>query len=182
MKRFAIALVLVLGFVAGTANAQQNSISGQLCLGLPMGDFGDSYNMGFGLQGSWLNNVSPNIFVGATLGYKYFSLDDGGNSNLSGGFGTIPLMGVFRYNFETSGNVKPYIGGELGIHFWSSSAQISGYEYSSNGTDFGFTPMAGMYLPVGNMMLDLTLRYDLVMTDSDVGWIGINAGLIFPLK
>ena len=169
-------LALCLCCIPSTASAQKNAISAQLGLGIPTGDMADAYGTGFCLQGTYLYLVSPQVRIGGTLGYKYFGLD-----HADGGLSTIPLMFVARYDFPGSG-VKPYMGGELGLHIWSVTVKYQGLEvFDDNGSDIGLTPMFGLLIPAGTMIIDLTARLDVVFSDKTDIWIGLNAGLLFSL-
>jgi hypothetical protein len=179
MKRIVSLSVLCLvavAFAANPAQAQKQAISGQVVLGFPMGDMADGYGVGFGLEGTYLHLLSPQVHLTGSLGYKSFGADE-----IDGNFHTIPLMVGIRYGFEGSG-VKPYIAGALGLHFWTVSVDLGPFgDYSTSGTDLGVTPMFGVLIPAGNMMVDLTARYDLIFDDDSMGWLGINAGLLFSL-
>ena len=179
MKRIMLIAALCL-FVVTVASvpvhAQKQGISGQLVLGFPMGDMADSYGVGFGLQGTYLHLLSPQVHLSGSLAYKSFGFKDH-----DGSFSTIPLMIGLRYGFEGSG-MKPYIGAEFGLHFWSWNYPSGFGDITGSDSDFGITPMFGVLLPAGNMMIDLSARYDMIFRDSSMGWLGINAGLLFSLE
>ncbi len=175
-----IFIALILFAPVWQTQAQDQGISAQVALGIPTGDMGDGYGMGFGLVGTYVHKLGDQLYGTGSLGYKYFGMSD-----LDGSFSTIPLLVGVRYLFSDEG-VKPYAGAEIGLHFWSASVEIDlytfgNYDVSSSGTDFGFTPYAGVYIPAGNLIIDLSLRYDIEMGEGDLTWLGISGGVLFPI-
>jgi hypothetical protein len=174
-----IALLCLLLFlcVAGKVDAQKKGISAQLTMGLPTGDFGELVKTGYGVQGSYLYELSYNLVVGGGLGFKYFS-----HKTLDAGFFTVPLMGVFRWHIPV-GDARLYLGTEFGLHLVTvNEAVTSTRTRTIRETDFGASPLVGVLVPLGGTWLDMTVRYDFIGTSGpDATWIGLNAGLLFGL-
>jgi hypothetical protein len=173
----ALFCAVLLMWTAGNACAQKKGISAQLTVGLPTGDFGKLVKTGYGAQGSYLYELSPNLVVGGGLGFKYFS-----HKTLDAGFFTVPLMGVFRWHIPM-GDTRLYLGTEFGLHLVTvNEAVTSTRTRTIRETDFGASPMVGALIPLGGTRLDLTVRYDFIGTSGpDATWIGLNAGILFGL-
>ncbi len=206
MKKFYPVLFAVL-FVAlfvGSSNAQSKMALGvQGGIAIPMGDFGDAVDLGFGGQGNFAYTVSPNLQVTGSVGYLTWSYKT--DSDIaSGSFSTVPVLAGIRYSFPAKG-FAPYVMAQLGVHFWSSSFEIdldplydgmfktSGtnsvnatqatYEFSDNGTEFGFGVGAGFLLPLSPKLdLDVNATYNSILTEgSSTNYIGIMAGVLVAL-
>jgi hypothetical protein len=179
MKHLSIAAAIaVFILLLGTgAHAQRHGMGVQACLGLPVGDYSDSYNMGFGVQGIYLSNMTGDLYAGGTVGYKYFPFESS-----DGSLRTFPLMAALRYNFGKSGELTPYIGGELGVHIWGWSREGTFGDVDGTGSNFGYAPMIGLYVPAGSLQVDINLRYDAIVWEGpDFTWVGLNAGVLFNL-
>ncbi len=105
-------IVAILSFLTLTINAQEGKIhvGGQVGLSLPMGDFGDAANMGFGFLGNFYYGINQNIDLTASLGYIAWGTDADGAS-----FSNIPIVVGGRYYFQRS-NFTPFLAAELGIN------------------------------------------------------------------
>jgi len=75
------------------------------------------------------------------------------------------------YHFEPAGRVSPYLGGGLGMHFYSSDGS------SNPGTDLGMNLFGGVTLPVSGASLYLEGRT--VLTDRSE--FGLMTGATFYL-
>ena len=180
MKKF-LAVLFVVFLVAGFSNAQ-----GKIALGvnagiaLPMGDFGDGYDMGFGGNGLFVYHASPNVDVTGSVGYLTWS----GKDALDGAtFSSIPVLVGARYLFG-QGKFNPYIGAELGMHFSSSDYEIMGVSYSASDSFFGWVAGAGFLYQIGNNMdLDVAAKYNSISSEGSASdYVSVFVGLLFGLN
>lgn len=180
MKKF-LSVLLVVFLVAGFINAQ-----GKMALGfnagiaLPMGDFADGYDMGFGGNALFAYRVSPNADVTLSAGYLTWS----GKDVLDGStFSSIPVMVGARYLFG-QGKFNPYIAAELGMHFTNFNYEFMGVDYSSSDSYFGWGAGAGFLYQIGNNMnLDLNARYNSIAAEGGSSdYVSVMVGLLFGLK
>ncbi|GIK62042.1 MAG: outer membrane beta-barrel protein [Ignavibacteriota bacterium] len=184
MKKI-LAVLFVLLLVAGYTNAQ-----GKIALGvnagiaLPMGDFGDGYDMGFGGNALFAYHVNPNVDVTGSAGYLTWS----GKDALDGStFSSIPVMVGARYLFG-QGQFHPYIGAELGMHFsnFDYEYELMGVTYSGSESDsyFGFGAGAGFLYRVGNNMdLDVNAKFNSISSEGSASnYVSVMVGLLFGLN
>lgn len=145
-------------------------IGGEAGLSIPMGNFGDLANLGFGVSGVFQYYFTPEVALDATLGYFYYSTDASGAS-----FSDVPLMAGIIYELN-KGNVVPYIGALIGFHFASFTAKdIYGFSYNASETKFGFTPLFGIILPMSPTMdLNLNAKFNIA---TDWNSFGLYGGL-----
>lgn len=179
MKRFLVAVfAMLLIFGLSEMNAQKkvyatNLIGGLAALSLPMGDFGDAANMGFGIHGVYQYLFQRNMGIEASLGYLTWGTDVDGAS-----FSNIPILGAFIYKFVGSGNITPYIGGQLGINMLSVKVKVFNESVSDSDTKFGFAPFGGVEIQSESMIINLRGKLNFV---EDANSFEINAGLMFPM-
>ena len=147
-------------------------------VGIPMGNFGDAYNLGIGGGGNFKYLLSDNFALGASVSYYTFGGKDLGipgydapSSNL------IPIHANAEYYFG-DGSTKPFIGADLGVTMTSSSAAGS-----KSQTNFSFAPILGIKFGLGDSV-DLfgNAKYNVVTNEiSNLSYVGINFGLLFNL-
>ncbi|HEY7751674.1 MAG TPA: outer membrane beta-barrel protein [Ignavibacteriaceae bacterium] len=184
MKEFFIVLAVVF-LTAGFINAQ-----GKMALGvnagvaLPMGDFGDGYDMGFGGNGLFVYHASPNVDVTGSVGYLTWSGKDSSDFT----FSSIPVMVGGKYLFG-KGKFNPYINAELGVHFvtfdtpeYTVFGQTVGGSVSD--TYFGWGIGAGFLYEIGkNMDLDFNARYNSIASEgSSSEYLSFLIGILFGLN
>lgn len=183
---FVFTAVLLTGFSTHTFG--QIKIGASAGIGLPMGDFGDSYKTGFGgsIDGKYF--TSENLAFGLNAGFFTFkdkldfseTLGDA-TVKIEGKFNVIPILVTGEYYFATEG-FKPYVGAGVGFFMLSEKATTSiegtlsdiyqGYieegSVTVNETKFGVVPMVGvMYGLSDNLDLNVNLKYNLVFVGSD---------------
>ncbi len=167
------------------------TISPQLMLGMPMGDLGESNNMGFGLtvDGTY---YMDQFGVGITTGYHMFGWKEELGMS-SGNQSFIPILVQANYLLSTD-DFKPYVGLGLGFFSGLSSYEMSveipigidgngnpifetvTQDFSEGSFDFGLSPFAGFYYNLNDQMhLTGGLRYNMVMTKTET----IQADLTF---
>lgn len=176
MKK-AILVLFVLVFFAASANAQSGKmyVGGQVGISLPMGDFSDAYNMGFGFLGNFYYGINQNIELTGSLGYLHWGLDAEG---ADGGFSDVPLLAGARYYFQRSA-FTPYALAELGLHFRSFSFEVPFFgTIDESDTEFGLGFGAGFLYDLGAMQLDVNAKINII---SDQNHITLLGGLRFPI-
>jgi hypothetical protein len=169
VKKINLGLLLLVGLMALPALVYgQGKISfgvgGELAL--PMGDFKDAYNTGFGGTGSIFYHYMPQMDLMLNAGYiKYGSDID------EASFSMIPIQAGARYFIVPGGGL--YAGGLVGVHI--AKAEVG--DFSESETKFSLAPMLGYQYPLGpTMKLDISGRYQFV---SDANYFGIHLGLNF---
>ena len=174
-----IALVFALAMAAFTVNAQSGRFSAGLELGLPMGDNGDFYSLGYGVTARYEYAVADKIGLTGTVGYQSFTakeivIDLGplGVSKFTPDPTTIiPIQVGGKYYFKESWTGL-YASAELGLHMFTFDG--------GSESDFGFAP--GIGYCVGNN-IDLGLRYQIIPTEgTSFDYIGIRAAYVFGGK
>lgn len=144
---------------------------------IPMGDFGDGYDMGFGGTGTFAYHVNPMLDVTGSVGYLTW------NGKVDGiSLSSIPILAGVRYYFG-QGKFHPYVAGELGIHFTSSKVEFFGVSVSGSSSDFGFGAGAGFLYQLGPKLdLDVNAKFSSIATSgSSSSFINIMAGVLVAL-
>ncbi len=178
MKRVLSFVAILLFAFAINTNAQSVSVQG--FLGLPMGDFGDAYGIGFGGTATFIYPVSSTVDVTGTAGYETF----GGKDALDGvSFNVIPILVGGRIAFS-EGNVTPYFEAALGLFMASASGEIGGVNYETDTqSKFGIRGGFGVLVPVNSVSLDLGANFDLITTEgSSTTFIGFDLGINIPFN
>ena len=123
---------------------------------LPMGNFGDAYNIGFGVTGKVYYALNEEADITGTLGYLHFGLDTG-SSDITGNISMIPIMFGYRHNFNGF-----YAEPQVGFVALSSKVKMSGMFSGFNGT----TSSTEVSLSLGGGYAmdewDFGLRYQIV--------------------
>lgn len=189
MKNLSTVLVLFVLAFSLSVNAQ-SKVGIQGTLALPMGDFGDGYDLGFGGTVTYMYMVNPNLAVTGSAGYLTWS----GKDALDGAtFSSIPVLVGVRYMFGGGGKFMPYGFAQLGMHFISSEVDVPSYTVggitvgggtiSSSDSFFGFGAGLGfLYQLSDKMNLDVNAGFDNISTtNSSSSYIGINAGVAIAL-
>jgi hypothetical protein len=158
------------------AMAQENRFSAGLELGLPMGDFGDAYSIGFGVSLGYEIPIGDNLGFIAQAGYISFSGKDIESSVTVGGTttttsisvdaaGLIPVQVGLKY-YVSDNQEGFYVGLLTGVHMQSVKeieVTSTGFEENSTmKTNFGVAPMVG-YMVTEN--IDLALRYQMIFAE-----------------
>ena len=179
MKKIKVLILVVLGFFALNSQAQ---FSAGLTVGaqLPMGDFGDAYNTGFGFNAVGKYNLNDNMAVGLNVGYNSFGSDiDGVSSSM------MPITALYEYHFG-SNEFKPYLGADIGLYNFSWKTKIDmgilgTVEADDSKMYFGFAPTAGVLYDLSDSFgLCGNVKYHVVSTEGNSSsFLGINVGGIF---
>ena len=161
-----VALLTVVGLINGYSQASVG-----LEVGIPLGDFGDASNVGFGASFRYDGSIQDKLSWTATGGYSSFGLK-GTGGGYTGHTSMIPIMGGVKYYFQES-DKGVYTGADLGLVFVSVSVDLSGYGSSSaSETRFGFSPVLGYRMG----KFDVAARYHVV---SDFNNFGIRLAYVF---
>lgn len=177
MRKLQILAIALFCIVTFSAKAQMN-IGATVGITLPMGDFGNGLETGFGFNAIGKYNLSDNMAIGASVGYSSFGT---GSDNLS--FGVIPVTGLLEFSFG-SGALKPYIGADLGMYIFMTKFTFMGSSSSSTDAYFGLAPTGGIMFDItSNLSLIGNLKYNMVFSKDALdrsqtsSWLGINAGI-----
>jgi len=152
---------------------------GQVGITLPLGDFGDAANLGFGLLGNFLYGLNTDIDLTGSIGYFSWGSDI---DNVS--YSDVPLLLGGRYYFNR-GEFTPYGLAQLGIHFRSFDVASFSTQFGTFGggsvsdTEFGLSIGAGFLYDIGNLKLDVNGGFNIVSNQNN---ISIMAGVLLPLK
>lgn len=155
--------------MAGGIIAQENRFSAGLELGLPMGDFGDAYGIGFGATLGFELPVGDNLGFMAQAGYISFSgkdIDVGPITVETDAAGMIPVQVGLKYYF-TDDQEGFYAGLLTGLHMQSvktASVSLTGgvEEKTELKSNFGVAPLVG-YIIGEN--IDISLRYQMIFAE-----------------
>lgn len=178
MKTF-LSILLVFFFSLGINNAQNKmALGGGLVVSLPMGDFGDAANTGFGGTAIFELGFTPQLVGVGQIGYIVY-----GTESDAVDFSTIPLLAGIKYFFVPG--VGFYGMGEIGLNFFSTTVEIpsvlgfGGGSVSETSTEFTFVIGAGYELPVSsNVYLDFNGTFNLVSDFNNIQlWAGAKFGL-----
>jgi opacity protein-like surface antigen len=178
--KYYITVIAFLVLLSTSSVYSQNPmrVGGELGIQLPMGDFGDGANTGFGLSGIFQYQLQPQIIVGGTLGYQSWGGQAEGFS-----WSNIPIMGLINYQFNTEGLI-PFVGAELGLNMLSASYDIFGFSGSSSSTEFGINILGGVEQRLNeNLSWRVNAKYNMILASgSNITYLGINAGVMYHLK
>ncbi len=188
MKK-ALAVLVVLFLLTGITNAQvgKMAVEPNITLAIPLGDFADAYNMGFGGTVTFMYRVIPQMDLTGSIGYLRW-----GYKATDGSYSSIPFLVGARYYFSP-GNIMPYAGAELGLHFSSASFEIPTYTVfgqtygggtaSTSSTDFGLGFGGGALIKAGsNLTLDATLQYNLIASSGSYSFLSVEVGAKFGIN
>ncbi len=180
MKKLGAVLCILILF-SGVSFGQGVSIMGGLTF--PTGDFGDLYDTGFGLKGTFEYPISPGLGITGTTGYLHWSTSEtffGESLDIT--TTSIPLLGGVRYYFG-AGDLLPYVNAELGLHILSVKAELFGESESESETEFGFGVGGGLLFAIGpNLFLDANAKYNSISTEgTSLDFISLFVGVRIPL-
>ncbi len=166
-----LAAILLVAGISSTTNAQIG-VGANAGIAMPMGTFGDAYDMGFGGSAYGQYSLSETMTLGLNIGYYSF----GGKVSSDYSWSYVPVVADFKYILSTE-NFKPYLGFGLGFYNATSKVSILGISVSASESKFGFAPMAGFWMGE-DFKWGASLSYNAV---SDASYLGINVGVVYPL-
>lgn len=178
MKKRIFTIVFVLSAISyGHAQQQGDiNINAGIDLGMPIGDFGEVYGLGYGATVKGLYTISDAGQLGLTLGYMRFGLKDDLAEGMSGSMGIIPIFALYRHNLGGF-----YLEPQVGLSVNSVSLEgPSGFggSMSTSESSLGYAVGAG-YL-AGNF--DVSVRYQgLTESGENMGFVGLRIGYNFGI-
>lgn len=98
MKKIIYILTLALMSHIGYAQQGFHKVGVGAEIGLPLGDFGDAYGIGFGATAKGFYGITEQGDITGTLGYLHFGIKES-NEYMSGSMGMIPIMFGYRHDF-----------------------------------------------------------------------------------
>lgn len=178
MKSLVLAVLVAFSFF-GFANAQGNmAVGAGLVVSLPMGDFGDAANTGFGGTAAFELGFTPQLVGVGNIGYIMWGTDAEDFD-----FSAVPVLAGVKYYFMPG--VGFYGLGQIGLTFLSASTPSFNFgsfeveSQSETSTEFTFNIGAGYEVPVSpTVSLDFTGMFNLI---SDANNIQLRAGAKFAL-
>jgi opacity protein-like surface antigen len=146
----------------------------------PTGDFGDAFNTGLGIGGSVGYGLGRNTVLSGGVAYHHFgSESDDGHVNI------VPITASIDYGFSTSGKVRPWISGGLGIYNVSLTEEIPPFgSVSDSEADFGVNFGFGIATRMGDRnTFGAGLKFHHIEGNDfpDTDFFALQAGLAFPL-
>ncbi len=199
-------LLIAVMFIAASSFAQQGEfrLTASYAAAIPVGSFKDNVVSKTSFRGVDVNllyGVTPKLSVGLTTGYQDFyekyprqiyKLSDGSDISavVSNSVQQIPFLATARYDFTSSGLLRPYVlagvGGQLVLN-----RQFLG-EYTNDNTNrfaFAARPEAGIYIPFGKEAhtgINLGAYYNYIPYNKgsidNMNSIGIKLGIGFPMR
>lgn len=186
---FTIFVMLIAVSLTQAQNKGDMGVSVQAGVALPMGDFGDVYDFGFGGTGTFQYYLNKNLSITGTVGYLTWSRNEDFGD---GSFSSIPVLAGVRY-YLGKGDFKPYLAGKVGLYMSSYDYEFTVTNPFTGGTttqtfddsssDLGFGFGGGFLLPLGkNLDLDVSASYDIISTEgSSSSFISVMGGVSFAL-
>lgn len=184
MKKLAVLLSLLVMFAAFNANAQDKKMTVGITPGvvLPIGDMKDVAKMGFGASLNFGYYFTENIQAGLSAGYIMFGEKkyDLGITTVKSNVKFMPIMATGSYYFIVDKPIKPYGTIGFGMTMWKTEAKAGGITAKDDGSKLSWAVGAGAdYSLNDNMNLNLNVKYNSVMEDPALNYIGINIGAAY---
>jgi hypothetical protein len=172
MKKVILGLVCVLTLSAVNAQKGTTQIGIAAEVGLPMGDFGDGFNTGFGGSVKGLFGIGEAGQITFTTGYSTFKAE-GSTDDYKATLGIIPLLAGYRHNFSGF-----YVEPQVGYGIYRGKFEILGDETSDS--EGAFTYAIGLGFAKNGF--DGGVRYQGASKDgSNTSLVGIHVGYNFTL-
>ncbi len=193
LRSILTALLIFTAIVGTRALAQDKApmlVGGQLELCLPMGEYADKVDAGFGFVGNFHYGVQPRLWLVGSVGYESFPRKNA-NASIDGSDGSFFIHAGARYELSEGDGVIPYVGAKIGLHYWSWSITqkqfVGSYESSESDISIGLSPMFGVLYPITETItLDAALKYTILVRDknngNDATHFAIQAGVLIPLN
>lgn len=182
MKQLLSVLLLAVLFT-GFINAQSQGVSIGGNIALPIGDWSDFANLGFGGTATYERSFAPNIVGQAYAGYLTFGGKDADVQGFSYSYSMIPIMAGAKYFFQPGKGL--YANALLGLTIVSADVDVPaayqgyGFDGSTSSTEFSLGVGAGYEMPVGGKnAVDISAHFMLV---SDANYIGARVAYRFGL-
>lgn len=173
MKKLALTFLFIFCTFAVLSAQNKMAVGAGLVVSLPMGDFGDAANTGFGGTATFELGFTPQIVGVGHIGYIVY-----GTESDEVDFSTVPLLVGVKYFFVPKMGL--YGIGQIGLNFFSVTVEIpevfgfGGGSISETSTEFTFVLGAGYEVPVSpNFSLDFSGTFNMI---SDFNSIQLRAG------
>lgn len=176
MKKFMLACLLT-ATVSMATYAQKGSIhiNGGVDVALPVGDFGETYGVGFGATVKGLYGISDDGQVGLTLGYIGFGTKEDLGEGNSASFGVIPILALYRHHFGSL-----YVEPQVGLSSSRVKMSVAGTSFGGTASTTSLGYAAGIGYLIGN--IDLSARYQgFSQNGSSAGFGGLRVAYNFSL-
>ena len=141
-------------------------------IALPIGNFSDAYNIGFGVTGKVFYGLNENADITGTLGYLHFGMEEA--QSINGHISMIPIMFGYRHDFGGF-----YAEPQLGLVALRSKVDSIDFGFGSFGgshSDTKFSLSLGGGYAMGDW--DFGLRYQLV---DNFNFLGLRVGYNFSI-
>ncbi|HYR52197.1 MAG TPA: outer membrane beta-barrel protein [Candidatus Dormibacteraeota bacterium] len=149
-------------------------------ISFPSGDFSNAVNSGLGLGASLGYGIGRNTVLSGGVAYHRF-----GEDLQDGHVSIVPVAANIDYGFSSSGRVRPWISGGLGLYNLSETVLVSPtVEATDSESDFGFNLGFGIAMPTsGRSAWGVGLKYHHISGDRfpDTNFLALQAGLSYPL-
>jgi len=180
--------VMCIAFLGANASAQMHGVGFNIRGGLttPVGDFNDSFNLGYGVRSSFYVQFSPVAAFGVGAGYSWFGFDVDSLSLgpvESGGAAGILNVGpelTFMVGTEDMPTFSFVLGGGLyhlmqaDISYYASATTLSKLAVDSS-NKFGLNTTGRVVFPMSPAFkLGMEASYHLIFTDGVSGNSGSN--------
>lgn len=174
-KIFFVTVLAVASFIGANAQSGKNQIGIGPEIGIPTGDFGDAFKLGFGGSVKGLLGVGTAGQVTLTSGYTTFKAKDL-PSGVDVKASIIPILLGYRHNF-TGFYVEPQVG--YGIYGSKIDGMGAPFDGSDSEGQFTWAAGVGYALEQG---LDIGARYQSGHKDGgSTGLVGISVRWNFSL-
>ncbi len=189
MKKSLITAVLLLIVALPLVTLAQteiglNGVGARIGYIMPEGDIENT--LGFGLNAD-MGSFNKTIKLFAYLDYWGKGYDLG---YWEWSWSVIDIAAIAKYPFETQGNLKPYVGGGLGLSFnhWSSNYKgpsspyfsEKDFEASATDTEFAIHLLGGADMELSPKMVGFAeVKYTIA---GNADYFGIFVGINYKLK
>lgn len=155
--RGAIAATALLVAVSTTAEAQ-GKFGARAGIALPTGDFGDGFDMGFGIGGNFYQAINDKLTLRVDLDWSTF-----GASDVDADLTQLGLTVNGMIPFNTGTGLMPY--GLVGVGFYQQKITFGGS--SVDESDLAWNIGAGFNFKMSNANLFAEVVYRSIMTEGE---------------
>jgi hypothetical protein len=153
-------------------------------LSVPTGDFDNFVNTGWGLGASLGYGIGRSTILSGGIAYHRF-----GDQFVDGHVAVVPITAAVDYGFSSSGRVRPWVSGGLGLYhlsdktteFFPPSTFVT---TTASENDFGFNFGFGIAMPTsGRNAFGAGFKFHHIVGNNlpDTNFLALQAGLSFPL-
>lgn len=182
-KGILLSIVFLFFSICAFAQKGNNQVSVGLDVGFPVGDFGESSNVGFGGTVKGMYGVGTAGQMELTLGYLGFSYKNN-NSIVKASNNLFPILVGYRHFFD---NI--YVEPQLGLTVISNKLKRSGVDVGGEnigGENYLISTAAfGWAIGVGYLFdnFDFSIRYQSASKNGgSLGFFGLRVGYNFDIN